>query len=113
MQFKLATLATVALATLATATPVRRTGIPASQCTTGPVQCCNSVQPASSTAVTTLFGLLGIVLQNLNVDVGLTCDPISVIGIGSNSCNAQAVCCENNSFHGLVAIGCTPVDLSL
>ncbi|TFK43804.1 fungal hydrophobin-domain-containing protein [Crucibulum laeve] len=113
MQFKLATLATVALATLATATPVRRTGIPASQCSTGPVQCCNSVQPASSSAVSAIFALLGIVIQDLNIDVGLTCSPISVIGLGSNSCTAQAVCCEDNSFKGLVAIGCTPVDLSL
>ena len=54
---------------------------------------------ASSKDVTTLLGLLGIVLDDLNVLVGLTCSPISVVGVGSGSaCSATPVCCENNSF---------------
>ncbi|PSS06513.1 hypothetical protein PHLCEN_2v3680 [Hermanssonia centrifuga] len=51
-----------------------------SQCNTGPVQCCQSVQSASSGGIVDLLGLLGIVLQDLNVLVGLTCSPVSVIG---------------------------------
>ncbi|KAA1470824.1 fungal hydrophobin [Dentipellis sp. KUC8613] len=91
-----------------TATP------PASQCNTGPVQCCNSVESASSPAATTIFGLLGIVLSDLNVLVGLTCNPISVVGIGSGAtCNAQPVCCENNNFNGLISLGCSPVNINL
>ncbi|TFK35245.1 hydrophobin, partial [Crucibulum laeve] len=80
---------------------------------TGTVQCCNSVQAASSTGVAALLGLLGIVVQDVTALVGLTCSPISVIGIGGNSCTAQTVCCEDNSFHGIVALGCTPISLGL
>ncbi|KAF5393172.1 hypothetical protein D9757_001291 [Collybiopsis confluens] len=109
MQFKLA-FVSAALASLAVATPTPRGGEPASSCTTGPVQCCNSVQSASSGAVGLLLGLLGIVLQDLNVNVGLTCSPISVVGAGS-TCSAQAVCCQDNSHGGLISIGCIPVQL--
>ncbi|KAF8072182.1 fungal hydrophobin-domain-containing protein [Lyophyllum atratum] len=112
MQFKPSVLVAVALATLAAATPTRR-NTPASQCNTGPVQCCNSVQTAGSDPVAGILGLLGVVVQDINVLVGVTCTPITVIGAGGDSCTAQPVCCEDNSFHGLVAIGCTPVNLSL
>ncbi|KAK7449221.1 hypothetical protein VKT23_013366 [Stygiomarasmius scandens] len=111
MQFtRLASLA--ALTTLAVATPTRRNE-PASQCTTGPVQCCNSVESADGATASKLLGLLGVVLQDVNVLVGITCSPISVIGVGGNSCSANPVCCEDNSFHGVVSVGCVPVDLSL
>ncbi|KAL5480489.1 SC3_2 [Sanghuangporus weigelae] len=95
------------------ATTPAPTSTPTGQCNTGPVQCCNSVQPASSGIVTTLLGLLGVVLGDLNVDVGLTCSPLSVIGLGSGECNQTPVCCENNSFNGLIAIGCVPINISL
>ncbi|KAJ4465684.1 fungal hydrophobin-domain-containing protein [Lentinula edodes] len=109
MQFKLA-FVSAALATLAVATPAPRDE-PGSSCSTGPVQCCNSVQSASSDPITTILGLLGIVLQDLNVDVGLTCSPITVIGASGSSCSAKAVCCEDNSHGGLISIGCVPVSL--
>ncbi|KAJ3748108.1 hydrophobin 2 [Lentinula detonsa] len=109
MQFKLA-FVSAALATLAVATPAPR-GEPASSCSTGPVQCCNSVESASSSAVAPILSLLGIVLQDLNVDVGLTCTPITVIGASGSSCSAQAVCCDDNSHGGLISIGCVPVSL--
>lgn len=89
------------------------TPIPPSQCNTGDIQCCNSVQSASSSPVTLLLGLLGIVLSDLNVLVGITCSPLSIIGIGGNSCTAQPVCCTNNNFNGLIAIGCTPININL
>ncbi|KAF9552094.1 fungal hydrophobin [Agrocybe pediades] len=108
MQFKTLA-ATLALgATLAAAT-----GIPAGQCTTGPIQCCASTGHSDDTTISKLLGLLGVVVQDVTALIGVTCSPISVIGIGGNSCTAQPVCCTNNSFGGLVALGCTPVDLSL
>ncbi|KAJ4485531.1 hydrophobin 2 [Lentinula aciculospora] len=95
MQFKLA-FVTAAIATPVAANPRS----PAAK----------SVQPANSAAAATFLSLFGIVLQDLNVDVGLTCSPITVIGT-SSSCSAQAVCCEDNSHGGLVSIGCVPVTL--
>ncbi|KAK7023647.1 sc3 hydrophobin [Paramarasmius palmivorus] len=86
---------------------------PASQCNTGPVQCCNDVKSASSSPVSKLLGLLNVVLSDLNVSVGLTCSPISVLGIGSAGCTAQPVCCQNNEFNGVIAIGCVPVNINL
>ncbi|KAF8993780.1 hydrophobin-315 [Cyathus striatus] len=107
MQFKLSAV-TLALATLAAATPVAR-----DTCTTGSLQCCNSVSTAGDSAVAKLLGLLGIVVQDVTAIVGLNCSPISVIGVGGDSCTAQSVCCTNNSFNGLIAIGCTPINISV
>ncbi|KAJ3769205.1 hydrophobin 2 [Lentinula raphanica] len=108
MQFKFA-FVTAALATLAAATPLPRGD--SGSCSTGPVQCCNTVQSAQSAGISTILGLLGVVLQDLDVLVGVTCSPITVIGASSSSCSAQAVCCEDNSHGGLISVGCIPVTL--
>ncbi|KAI9069432.1 fungal hydrophobin [Trametes sanguinea] len=101
-------LAVSALPLLAAATPLEARA----DCSTGALQCCDSTAEASSPAVSDLLGLLGIVLQDVDVLVGLTCSPISVIGVGAgNSCSATAVCCEDNSHGGLISIGCVPVSL--
>ncbi|KAK7438441.1 Hydrophobin-3 [Stygiomarasmius scandens] len=103
----------ITAASLAVAVPTDGGAQPASQCNTGALQCCNSVQAANSSAVSTLAGLLGIVLGPITGQVGLTCNPISVIGVGGNSCSAQPVCCTGNNFNGLIVAGCTPVNLNL
>ncbi|KAF4580785.1 hypothetical protein EYR38_003072 [Pleurotus pulmonarius] len=101
---------TVTVTTTAQPAP---TSIPASQCTTGPVQCCNNLAKADSPLALTMLDPLNIVVQGVDVLVGITCLPLSVIGIGGISCSSQAVCCQNNNFNGLIAIGCTPVNLNL
>ncbi|EIW52227.1 fungal hydrophobin, partial [Trametes versicolor FP-101664 SS1] len=84
----------------------------AGSCSTGALQCCNSVQSADSAAIAPILSLLGVVLQDVNVPVGLTCSGITGVGVGSaNGCSATAVCCEDNSFGGLISIGCLPVSL--
>ena len=83
MQFKLLT--TLALAAAAIAVPTGGGSTPAPSCSTGPIQCCNSVTKASDPSATKILGLLGIVLQDLNVLVGLTCSPVTVIGLPGNS----------------------------
>ncbi|KAF8897801.1 hydrophobin-251 [Infundibulicybe gibba] len=113
MQFKASVLATVALATLAVATPTRRTDTPASQCNTGDLQCCDSTQAADSSSIAGLLGLLGVVVGDITALVGLNCSPLSIVGIAGNSCSAQPVCCTNNSFGGLIAVGCSPVNVNL
>ncbi|TFK99167.1 fungal hydrophobin [Pterulicium gracile] len=80
-------------------------------CNTGPIQCCQSTEAASGPNASKLLGLLGVVVQDLNVLVGLQCSPITVIGGGTSGCNAEPVCCQNNTFHGLIAIGCVPINI--
>lgn len=71
-----------------------------STCSTGPVQCCNSVQPASSKDASKLLGLLGIVLGNLNTPIGITCSPITAIGLGGGAnWYVQIVICTPFSIH--------------
>ncbi|KAH9896895.1 fungal hydrophobin-domain-containing protein [Cubamyces lactineus] len=82
-----------------------------SSCSTGPIQCCNSTEKASSPAGSLLLGLLGIVVQGVDVLLGLDCSPITVIGVGGGECSANAVCCQNNNVGGLISIGCVPVIL--
>ncbi|KAF8915272.1 hydrophobin-251 [Mucidula mucida] len=98
MQFKLSVLTTVALATLAAASPLQaRGGGGGGDCNTGSLQCCNTVQSASDPSTSTLLGLLGIVLGDITAMVGLGCSPISLVGIGGSSCSAHPVCCQNNA----------------
>ncbi|KAF9005095.1 fungal hydrophobin-domain-containing protein [Cyathus striatus] len=100
-----------ALPLLAAASAIPRDG----QCSTGAIQCCNETQSSTnlSNPVTALLGLLGVVVGDITALVGLNCSPISVIGVGGNSCTAQPVCCTNNSFNGLIALGCTPININL
>ncbi|KAH9849346.1 fungal hydrophobin-domain-containing protein [Lenzites betulinus] len=92
-----------------TATPPAATG---STCSTGPIQCCNSVESSSSAAGSLLLGLLGVVLGDITGLIGLDCSPLSVIGVGSgNACSSNAVCCQNNNVGGLISIGCLPIEL--
>ena len=84
MQFKSSTIATIALASFAAATPARRTE-PSGQCSTGTTYCCNSVQSAQTPSVADLLAKVGVNAQDIDVPVGVTCSAISVIGIGGNS----------------------------
>ncbi|KAI0738361.1 fungal hydrophobin [Daedaleopsis nitida] len=108
---KLFTISTLAILAVATPTPGGG-GEPPSSCSTGPIQCCDSTANASDPAAAGLLSLLGIVVQGVDVLVGLTCSPLTVVGVGAGgSCNAQTVCCEDNSHGGLISIGCLPVTL--
>ncbi|KAI8970904.1 hydrophobin 1 [Trametes punicea] len=105
---RIAAISLGALPILAAATPLA----PRDTCSTGPIQCCQSVESADSAAGSLLLGLLGIVLEDVTALIGLDCSPITVIGVGTgNSCSANAVCCENNNVGGLISIGCVPIEL--
>ncbi|PCH38992.1 fungal hydrophobin [Wolfiporia cocos MD-104 SS10] len=84
----------------------------AGQCNTGDAQCCQSTESASSAAGSQLLGLLGIVLEDADVLLGLDCSPLDVVGVGSGSeCNAEPVCCTENGIGDLISIGCVPISL--
>ncbi|KAI0363042.1 hydrophobin-251 [Pilatotrama ljubarskyi] len=103
-------LAISAMPLLAAATPLEARN--AGSCDTGALQCCDSTETASSAAGAVLLGLLGIVIQDVDVLLGVNCSPITVIGVGTgSSCSATTVCCDDNSHGGLVSIGCVPVNL--
>ncbi|KAJ7459603.1 hydrophobin 2, partial [Mycena galericulata] len=103
---KLSVVVTSVLITLAAATPW----------TTPPVtpptsnQCCNSVVSSSSSAASAVAGLLGLDLDGLDVPVGLSCSPITVIG---NNCGGTSVTCDapDAEWGGLIAINCVPITL--
>ncbi|KXN81694.1 Hydrophobin-3 [Leucoagaricus sp. SymC.cos] len=82
------------------------------QCNVGSVNCCNSVQSASSTNFGDLFGPLSSLIGPISGNIGFTCSPTTVGGTSGNSCSAQTVCCENNHFNGLIAIGCSPININ-
>ncbi|PBK59390.1 vegetative mycelium hydrophobin 1, partial [Armillaria solidipes] len=80
---------------------------------TGTAQCCDSTESVSFPNVATLLGTLGVVVGDLTANVGVTCSPISVIGVGGTSCSSQTVCCDDNHYNGLVSLGCTPLNVGL
>ncbi|TFK69498.1 hydrophobin-domain-containing protein [Pluteus cervinus] len=93
-----------------THTPTPEEG--SNQCNTGTIQCCNTVQDASSQNVQDVAALNDITLGSVTGLVGLTCNPVSVIGAGGNSCSSQPVCCTGNNFSGLIVVGCTPININ-
>ncbi|KAI0708789.1 hydrophobin [Cerioporus squamosus] len=108
---KLFTIASLAILAVATPTPGGGSGSSGS-CSTEPIQCCDSTAKASDPAAAGILKSIGVVVQDVDALVGLTCSPITVIGVGTgDSCDAQAVCCEDNSHGGLISIGCVPVTL--
>ncbi|KAJ7176353.1 POH2 hydrophobin [Mycena crocata] len=103
---KLSILATSALLTLAAAIPTNTPPVtpPASP------QCCSSVVSSTSSVVSVLGALLGLDLSGLNVPIGLSCSPITVIG---NNCGGTTVTCDapEKEWGGLIAINCLPITL--
>ncbi|KAJ7204229.1 hydrophobin 2 [Mycena rebaudengoi] len=109
MRLKLSVTPISVLVTLAAATPARRNGVPPVTSPESP-QCCNSVVPSSSTAAGAVAALIGLVIDDLNVDVGLSCSPITIIG---NNCGGTTVMCDTpeKEWGGLIAINCIPITL--
>ncbi|KAF9262862.1 fungal hydrophobin [Marasmius fiardii PR-910] len=100
--------------TLAAATAIRRTdggggGGGGDSCPG--LQCCQQAVQADDPAAAGALALLGIVLQDVNVLVGLNCSPITVIGGGNGPCSQTTVICNDNSYGGLINIGCIPVTI--
>ncbi|KAJ7477962.1 POH2 hydrophobin [Mycena galericulata] len=73
-------------------------------------QCCDSVVSSSSTAASVVAALLGLDLTGLDIPVGLSCSPITVIG---NNCGGTTVVCDapDTSFGGLISLNCIPITL--
>ncbi|KAF8063153.1 hydrophobin 2 [Lyophyllum atratum] len=100
--------------TTVTTTPQPTGTQPASQCGTENLHCCDTIQYSDSSAIAPLLHTLNIVIEGVATPIGITCTPINVLGIGSDGpCAGQPVCCQNNDFHGVVAIACVPINIHL
>ncbi|KAJ7209076.1 fungal hydrophobin [Mycena haematopus] len=102
---KLSIVVTSVLITLAAAIP---NSIPVT--TPSSDQCCASVVDSSSTAAGAVLATLGIDLGDIDVPVGLSCSPITVIG---NNCGGITTRCDAPEIEwgGLIAINCIPITL--
>ncbi|EIN05015.1 fungal hydrophobin [Punctularia strigosozonata HHB-11173 SS5] len=124
MFFKLSSavvVATSSLVILAAASPTdltERGGSAPAGCTTGSTQCCSSTSSTSDPLVSTILGLLNIVVSGVDIPIGLGCSPLNIIGIGGNTCTNNVVCCDNTDdagglLSGLIGIGCIPIIATL
>lgn len=78
------------------------TDLPASQCNTGPVQCCDDDGLISDPTIASALGPLAVLLSGVTAVIGVTCTPITVVGVGSGAtCDAHPLCCEDNHFTGI------------
>ncbi|KAF7326468.1 Hydrophobin 2 [Mycena sanguinolenta] len=104
---KLSVVAVSVLVTLAAAMP-GGTKPPVTTPTSN--QCCSSVESSSSNAVGLVAALLGLDLSGLDVPIGLSCSPITVLG---NNCGGTEVTCDapEKEWGGLIAINCIPITL--
>ncbi|KAF7336036.1 Hydrophobin 2 [Mycena sanguinolenta] len=102
---KLSVVCTSVLITLAAAMPGGTTP-PVTTPTSN--QCCNSVVSSTSSAASVVAALLGLDLTGLNVPIGLSCSPITVLG---NNCGGTSVTCDapDQEWGGLIAINCIPI----
>ncbi|RDW56674.1 hypothetical protein BP6252_14060 [Coleophoma cylindrospora] len=82
-----------------------------SQCSSGIAVCCSSIVAATDQAVGAITAILGVLLPSTDINVGLSCSPITVVGTGSSDCAGQPACCGNDNFNGLMSIGCIPIQL--
>ncbi|KAJ7606079.1 hypothetical protein FB45DRAFT_1140235 [Roridomyces roridus] len=73
-------------------------------------QCCKSVVSSSSSAASAVAALVGLDLTGLDVPVGLSCSPITVVG---NNCGGTSVTCDapDAQWDNLIAINCIPITL--
>ncbi|KAF7344747.1 Hydrophobin 2 [Mycena venus] len=101
---KLSVVVTSVLITLAAAIPWN--GPPVTPPTSD--QCCTSVVSSTSDAASAVAAGLGLDLTGLNVPIGLSCSPITVVG---NNCGGTTVTCDapQKEWAGLIAINCIPI----
>jgi len=81
-----------------------------SQCNSGPVMCCGTVNNSN---VAARFEEAGIDARS--VQAGYSCGPGSgLVSVGGGTtCTSAPMCCENNNSGGLISITCTPISVGL
>ncbi|KAF9465337.1 hydrophobin [Collybia nuda] len=96
--------------------PIIATPVPdnVNSCNTGTIQCCQQFFDSDSASATALLGLAGLLGDGATGQIGTNCTPITPIGLGSGSnCRQAPMCCTENSYNGLIVVGCNPINVSL
>ncbi|TFK64403.1 hypothetical protein BDN72DRAFT_846646 [Pluteus cervinus] len=90
-------------------------GCPASgSCPSSRTYCCDEVHDTHTAHANGLLGgLIGINVGSIVGQVGVRCTSIGLVNLSGNACSQQMVCCDRNSFHGAVVLGCDPINLNL
>ncbi|OJT09227.1 Fruiting body protein SC1 [Trametes pubescens] len=60
------------------------TGIPAGECNTGSIQCCDQVQDSKSEHMSNIISSLGILPESATGLAGTSCSPINVLALGGD-----------------------------
>ncbi|PVF92938.1 fungal hydrophobin [Serendipita vermifera] len=71
--------------------------------------CCDQTYDSSDKNALSMFSWIGIVAPVEGPMVGVQCNPIVNIIGGVKGCQANAVCCSQNNFNGLVNVGCNSI----
>ncbi|KAK2467696.1 hypothetical protein APHAL10511_000290, partial [Amanita phalloides] len=89
--------ALLALPVLATASVLPRDDHDSegSTCSTGEQVCCNNQFKSYNDLNAAKKLDLGLLLGGIGLGAALVCDPVDIIAIGGNSCNAQVACCSH------------------
>ncbi|KAH6890149.1 fungal hydrophobin-domain-containing protein [Coprinopsis sp. MPI-PUGE-AT-0042] len=85
------------------------------RCNGGELQCCFKAQDPHSLdwEARMIASLVKADVGSASGLVGTHCTGINSLAVDSGSeCTLQKVCCSNNSFNGLVAMGCTPIEVA-
>ncbi|KAI0739587.1 hydrophobin [Daedaleopsis nitida] len=64
--------------------------------------------------MSSIISSLGIKLEDALGLAGTSCSPVDVLSLGGGvECNQKPVCCSNNTYQGLINIGCVPINIEL
>ncbi|KAG6902394.1 hypothetical protein C0995_000599 [Termitomyces sp. Mi166 len=104
--------------------------MPESLCPPGKSKCCEALERSDHSLVGNILALLGVTLEAVEGLVyaftirffkelflipssGIQCVPIDINGIGQNECHYEPVCCSGQDIEGLIAMGCSPININL
>ncbi|PGG99922.1 hypothetical protein AJ79_08359 [Helicocarpus griseus UAMH5409] len=121
LNFLISTLAIITSAVSAVALPPPSAGALVTRnggsCNSVP-QCCKSVHESNDKNIIQgmkVFGMDEKAAKKNEGKIATQCKPMKgILNIDLlNGCKSNAVCCKDNKFNGLIAVGCIPITIQL